>query len=152
MEDRATISATSDVLDGVEADRGFTDPVSGKTMQRPALSALLRFVRDGDTVLVHSMDRMARNLDDLRRLVRELTGRGVRVEFVSERRHDDQLVPVDVSDPNSGQAEQNRRSVVQTHGLSRLLPQQQQDFKRSRAPHLRRAARRSKPALPGQAR
>jgi DNA invertase Pin-like site-specific DNA recombinase len=81
--------ATSDVLDGVEADRGFTDPVSGKTIQRPALSALLGFVRDGDTVLVHSMDRMARNLDDLRRLVRELTGRGVRVEFVSERRHDD---------------------------------------------------------------
>jgi hypothetical protein len=61
-----------------------------------------------------------------------------------------QLILVDVSDPNSGQAKQNRRSVVQARGLSRLLPQQQQDFKRSRAPHLRRAARRSKPALPGQ--
>ena len=61
-----------------------------------------------------------------------------------------QLILVDVSDPNSGQAKQNRRSVVQARGLSRLLPQQQQDFKRSRAPHLRRAAHRSKPALPGQ--
>jgi Resolvase, N terminal domain len=43
------------------------------------------FVRDGDVVIVHSMDRLARNLDDLRRLMRELTGRGVRVEFVRER-------------------------------------------------------------------
>jgi hypothetical protein len=42
------------------------------------------FVRDGDTVLVHPMDRLARNLDDLRRVVRTLTGKGVRVEFVKE--------------------------------------------------------------------
>lgn len=41
-------------------------------------------MREGDTVIVHSMDRLARNLDDLRRIVRELTGRGVRVEFVKE--------------------------------------------------------------------
>lgn len=54
-------------------------------MDRPQLAALLAFVRDGDTVIVHSMDRLARNLDDLRRLVRELTGRGVAVEFVTER-------------------------------------------------------------------
>jgi DNA invertase Pin-like site-specific DNA recombinase len=63
----------------------FTDTVSGKSMQRPAFQALMGFVGDGDTVVVHSMDRLARNLDDLRRLVRELTGRGVRVEFVNER-------------------------------------------------------------------
>ena len=37
---------------------------------------MLAFVRDGDTVVVHSMDRLARNLDDLRALVRALTGRG----------------------------------------------------------------------------
>jgi DNA invertase Pin-like site-specific DNA recombinase len=45
---------------------------------------MLAFVRDGDTVIVHSMDRLARNLDDLRRIVRMLTGKGVRVEFVKE--------------------------------------------------------------------
>jgi len=33
---------------------------------------------------VHSMDRLARNLDDLRRMVQQLTGRGVRIEFVKE--------------------------------------------------------------------
>jgi hypothetical protein len=55
-------------------DRVFTDAVSGKSTTRPQLQAMLAFVRDGDTVIVHSMDRLARNLDDLR-LVRELTGR-----------------------------------------------------------------------------
>jgi DNA invertase Pin-like site-specific DNA recombinase len=45
---------------------------------------LLGFVRDGDTLVVHSMDRLARNLEDLRRLMRTLTGKGVRVQFVTE--------------------------------------------------------------------
>ncbi|MDQ5408245.1 recombinase family protein, partial [Klebsiella pneumoniae] len=40
--------------------------------------------REGDTVVVHSMDRLARNLDDLRRLVQKLTQRGVRIEFLKE--------------------------------------------------------------------
>ena len=72
-------------LDGVEVDRIFTNTVSGKSAARPQLQAMLAYVRDGDTVLVHSMDRLARNLDDLRRLVRELTGRGVAVQFVKEQ-------------------------------------------------------------------
>jgi len=44
----------------------------------------MSFVRSGDTVIVHSMDRLARNLDDLRRIVQTLTGKGVRIEFVKE--------------------------------------------------------------------
>ena len=72
-------------LDGVELDRVFTDAVSGKSADRPQLQAMLAYVRDGDTMLVHSMDRLARNLDDLRRLVRELTGRGVAVQFIKEQ-------------------------------------------------------------------
>lgn len=42
------------------------------------------FIRDGDTLVVRSMDRLARNLDDLRALVQQLTTRGVRVEFLKE--------------------------------------------------------------------
>jgi DNA invertase Pin-like site-specific DNA recombinase len=71
-------------LEDVPVDKTFTDKASGKDTQRPQLDALLGFVREGDTVLVHSMDRLARNLDDLRRLVQTLTKRGVRVEFVKE--------------------------------------------------------------------
>ncbi len=71
-------------LEGVELARTFTDKASGKNTQRPQLEELLKFVRDGDTVVVHSMDRLARNLDDLRRLVADLTKRGVKVQFVKE--------------------------------------------------------------------
>ena len=64
--------------------RTFTDKASGKDTQRPQLEALLGFVREGDTIICHSMDRLARNLDDLRKLVLTLTKRGIRVEFVKE--------------------------------------------------------------------
>ncbi|MBF6302761.1 recombinase family protein [Nocardia amamiensis] len=71
-------------LDGIAVERTFVDKASGKDTARPKLEELIGFVRDGDTVIVHSMDRLARNLDDLRHLVRLLTGKGVRVEFVKE--------------------------------------------------------------------
>ncbi|MCX8567207.1 MAG: Resolvase, N terminal domain [Glomeribacter sp. 1016415] len=71
-------------LERVEVRRVFIDKASGKDTQRPELDALLSFVREGDTVVVHSMDRLARNLDDLRRLVQKLTKRGVCIEFVKE--------------------------------------------------------------------
>lgn len=71
-------------LEQVSVDCLFTDKASGKDARRPELERLLSFVREGDTVVVHSMDRLARNLDDLRRLVQSLTQRGVRIEFVKE--------------------------------------------------------------------
>jgi DNA invertase Pin-like site-specific DNA recombinase len=71
-------------LEHVPVDRLFTDKAAGKDTRRPELERLLTFVRDGDTVVVHSMDRLARNLDDLRRIVQTLTRRGIRIEFVKE--------------------------------------------------------------------
>ena len=71
-------------LDGQILDRVFADKASGRDTSRPELTELLRFARNGDTVVVHSMDRLARNLDDLRSLVQTLKRRGVRVEFVKE--------------------------------------------------------------------
>lgn len=71
-----------EALSGCE--RLFTDKVSGKNTDRPALTELVGYVREGDTVRVASLDRLARNLDDLRRLVTDLTAKGVRVEFVKE--------------------------------------------------------------------
>lgn len=71
-------------LEHLNADRVFTDKASGKDTARPALQELLAYARDGDTIVVHSMDRLARNLDDLRRLVLEQNRRGIRVEFVKE--------------------------------------------------------------------
>jgi DNA invertase Pin-like site-specific DNA recombinase len=71
-------------LEGVAVDRVFTDRAPGKDVHRPELDNIIGFVREGDTLVVHSMDRLARNLDDLRRLVQQLAGRGVRIEFVKE--------------------------------------------------------------------
>ena len=72
-------------LDGQELDKVFTDKASGKDTKRPQLQAALDYLREGDILVVHSMDRLARNLDDLRRIVLGLTSKGVLVEFVKER-------------------------------------------------------------------
>ena len=74
-------------LENISLNKAFTDKASGKDTKRPELEALLAFAREGDTVVVHSMDRLARNLDDLRRLVQMLTKRGIRIEFVKEGLH-----------------------------------------------------------------
>ena len=58
-------------LDGVQVDKKFTDKASGKDTKRPQLQAALEYLRDGDVLVIHSMDRLARNLDDLRRIVTE---------------------------------------------------------------------------------
>lgn len=71
-------------LEGIQIDHTFTDKASGKDVHREQLEVLMTFVRTGDTVVVHSMDRLARNLDDLRRIVQFLTKNGVRIEFIKE--------------------------------------------------------------------
>jgi len=71
-------------LDGVHLHKTFEDKASGKNVDRPQLTACLTHLRDGDTLHVHSMDRLCRNLDDLRRIVKELTSRGVVVKFHKE--------------------------------------------------------------------
>jgi DNA invertase Pin-like site-specific DNA recombinase len=71
-------------LDGVHTDKTFIDHASGKDVSRPQLDALMDYVREGDTVVVHSMDRLARNLVDLRQTVNKLTERGVNIRFVQE--------------------------------------------------------------------
>jgi DNA invertase Pin-like site-specific DNA recombinase len=71
-------------LEGVELDRVFTDKASGKDIKRPQLQEAIKYVRDGDTFIVHSMDRLARNVEDMLRLVRELNEKGVTVQFVKE--------------------------------------------------------------------
>jgi DNA invertase Pin-like site-specific DNA recombinase len=71
-------------LEGVAVDRVFTDKASGKNVQRVELQSALKYVRAGDTLVCHSMDRLARNAEDLLKTVRELTERAVAVEFVKE--------------------------------------------------------------------
>jgi DNA invertase Pin-like site-specific DNA recombinase len=69
-------------LDGIKLDKLFTDRASGRDTKRLQLAAALDYVREGDALIVHSLDRLARNVEDLRRIVREVNERGVSVEFV----------------------------------------------------------------------
>jgi DNA invertase Pin-like site-specific DNA recombinase len=71
-------------LDGIQLDKIFTDKASGRDMQRPQLVAMMDYAREGDQVVVHSMDRLARNVQDLLRIVDDLTKKGIVVQFMKE--------------------------------------------------------------------
>jgi DNA invertase Pin-like site-specific DNA recombinase len=75
---------TARQLEGLQLDKVFTEKASGKDTNRPQLQAALDYLREGDKLVVHSLDRLARNLDDLRKTVFSLTNKGVVVEFVKE--------------------------------------------------------------------
>lgn len=55
----------------------FIDKVSGKDTNRPQLNSMLDFIREGDTVVIHSFDRLARNTKDLLTIVEDLNNRGI---------------------------------------------------------------------------
>lgn len=71
-------------LEGVQVHKVFEDKLSGKDRNRPQLDLALAFCREGDTLVIHSMDRLARNLIDLCQMVKELTAKGVSIQFVKE--------------------------------------------------------------------
>lgn len=75
---------TARQLDGIQLDRVFEDRASGKDTARPGLTECLKYVRQGDVLHVHSLDRLARNLRDLRGIVDDLMARGVTVRFEKE--------------------------------------------------------------------
>ena len=62
----------------------FEEKQSAGSANRPALQEMLSFVREGDEVVVHSIDRLARNLIDLQNIIQELNDKGVTVRFLSE--------------------------------------------------------------------
>ena len=68
----------------VTLDKVFEDKVSGATTDRPQLQAMLEYVREGDTIYVHDISRLARNLSDLLTLVKDLTTKGISVRFDKE--------------------------------------------------------------------
>ena len=71
-------------LDGQQLDHVFEEKISGKDTNRPELQRMIEYARKGDTVVVHSLDRLGRSLLDLRKIVTELNGKGVAVRFIKE--------------------------------------------------------------------
>ena len=70
--------------DLVGCERIFEEKLSGASADRPALQDMIAFVRSGDEVVVHSIDRLARNLMDLQSIIKELNDKGVTIHFISE--------------------------------------------------------------------
>lgn len=71
-------------LHEIELDKKFVEKASGKDTNRPQLQSLMEFIREGDHLFVHSLDRLARNLHDLRSIVQELVKKGVEIHFMKE--------------------------------------------------------------------
>lgn len=71
-------------LDGIALDRIFTDKMTGSTKDRPQLKAMLDYVRYGDTVVVHSLDRLARSLEDLIFIINQLNKKGVSFKSIKD--------------------------------------------------------------------
>ena len=92
------LARQEDSMDRAGVVRVFQDKASGKDRKRPGLEECLKYLREGDTLVVHSIDRLARSLQDLQGLVQELAAKGVTVDSLKERLRfdsDDQAVPMD---------------------------------------------------------
>ena len=79
------------LMEQLDVDQVFIDRMSGKNTNRPELKRMMTFVREGDTVIVESISRFARNTRDLLELVEQLTTKGV--EFVSKKEAIDTTTP-----------------------------------------------------------
>lgn len=71
-------------LKSENTDKIFEDKASGATTKRPAFQQMMEYVREGDTIVVCSMDRLARNLTDLLNTTKELQAKGVSIRFLKE--------------------------------------------------------------------
>lgn len=81
----STVEQNLDRQELTVCERIFEDKASGKNADREQLQEMIAFVRSGDEVIVHSIDRLARDLRDLQGIISELNDKGVSIEFLSER-------------------------------------------------------------------
>jgi len=75
---------TARQLQGIELDMEFIDKVTGSNLDRTKLQECIAYARRGDTVVIDSIDRLARNLRDLQEILETLTKKGVIVKFLKE--------------------------------------------------------------------
>lgn len=81
----STIDQSLDRQDLGEVEKVFEEKLSGASASdRPALQNLIGWVREGDLVVVHSIDRLARNLADLLGIVTTLNNKGVSIKFIKD--------------------------------------------------------------------
>ena len=79
-----TLQNTDRQLLNIPCDREYEDKLSGKDTNRPQLQAMLDNLRSGDVINVHSMDRLARNVQDLLKLIDTILQKGASITFHKE--------------------------------------------------------------------
>ena len=130
----ARVSATKQSLDrqldalgvaGIPAERTWTDKKTGTTIERDGLSQLLAYARAGDTVVVHTLDRIGRNLREVLNLVHDLDGRGIGVRSLADP------LPIHTADEGMG-----RIAFL----LLALFAEMERTFTAERAAHARAVA------------
>ncbi len=112
---------------GIEASRTFVDKKSGTTIDRPGLRAALGYAREGDVLVVHTLDRLGRTVRDTLNLIHDLAERGVGVKNLADP------IKVDSSNPSDPMAQ---LSVV----LLALFAQMERTYTVERAAHARSVA------------
>lgn len=112
---------------GVSAERIYLDRKSGATVDRPGLRELMDYARDGDVIVVHTLDRLGRTVRDTLNLIHELAERGIGVRTLADP------IGVDSSHPNDPMAQ---LAVV----LLALFGQMERTYAMERAAHARAVA------------
>lgn len=112
---------------GITFDKVYEDKASGGSTNRPELAKLMDYAREGDTIHVHSIDRLARSLDDLRKLVTSWNKKGITVRFHKEGLHftaDDTTPIAELMLNMLGAVAQFERSIIrerQAEGIAKAV-------------------------------
>lgn len=112
---------------GIAAERIYVDKKSGSTVNRPGLNAVLEYAREGDVIVVHTLDRLGRTVRDTLNLIHDLAERGVGVRNLADP------IKVDSSNPSDPMAQ---LAVV----LLALFGQMERTYTVERAAHARAVA------------
>jgi DNA invertase Pin-like site-specific DNA recombinase len=110
---------------GIPAERIYTDKKTGTTINRDGLTQLLAYARTGDTIVVHTLDRLGRNLREVLNLVHDLTERNIGVRSLADP------LPINTTDPGMG-----RIAFL----LLALFAEMERTFSAERAAHARTVA------------
>lgn len=112
---------------GIPAERIYLDKKSGATVDRPGLRAVIGYAREGDVIVVHTLDRLGRTVRDTLNLIHELAERGIGVRNLADP------IKVDSSNPSDPMAQ---LAVV----LLALFGQMERTYAIERAAHARAVA------------
>jgi DNA invertase Pin-like site-specific DNA recombinase len=110
---------------GINQQRTYSDKKTGATIDRPGLAALLGYARTGDVIVVHTLDRLGRNLREVLNLVHELAERGIGVRSIADP------LPIDTTSEGMG-----RIAFL----LIALFAEMERTFANERAAHARAVA------------